>query len=42
MGAAGNLVFMVDEKQYTKQADGSIPVLVKTVSNYVLFSIAQE
>ncbi|XP_020256206.1 probable ribose-5-phosphate isomerase 4, chloroplastic isoform X2 [Asparagus officinalis] len=30
MRTARNLVFMVNEKQYTKHADGSIPVLVKT------------
>ena len=31
MSSAGSLVFMVNEKQYAKQPDGSIPVFVKTV-----------
>lgn len=33
--AAGQLAFIVDEGQYTRDPDGSVPVLIESVSRII-------
>ncbi|KAJ4702804.1 Ribose-5-phosphate isomerase A [Melia azedarach] len=39
LNTAGKLVFMISENQYKGVVDGSIPVLIQTIENYIYFRL---